>query len=272
LPPDDPTGDEPDPETSSAHLRPPTADGRDGPDDAIADAAGTPDAVPGLGRRGLAILVGLIIALLVCSNLANAFFPKLSTEYPLLLIAMSAANRNLILVGGQVPVVAYFVVGAIRLLIPDVLFYLLGYHYGDRATTWMTRRTPRVGQLMGELERLFQRFGWAIVLFLPLLIPSNPICLVAGAARMRPRVFWSLNAVGIVGRLVVMLWLGDVFSEPIDWLLGFISDYRLPLTVVTVGLVGFTFWRETRAGTSDIQQLLEMEEELEPEPEDGNRP
>jgi membrane protein DedA with SNARE-associated domain len=215
------------------------------------------------GKARLSILVGAIIFLLVCSNLANAFFPTLSTEYPLLLIAGSAANRNLILASGQVPFYAYFVVAVIRLILPDIAFFYLGYDYGDRALGWMERRTPRMGQMMRELERLFGRFGWAIVIFLPLLIPSNPVCLIAGASRMRPRLFWALDLIGIVLRVLVMFWIGDLFEDAIGSILDFISRYRVPLTAVTVGIVGFTFWRETRAGTSDIQQLYELEDELE---------
>jgi membrane protein DedA with SNARE-associated domain len=219
------------------------------------------------GKARLSILIGTIIALLVAANLGNAFFPTLSTEYPLILIALSAANRNLILASGQLPFVAYFVVATIRLILPDIAFFYLGYDYGDRALAWMERRTPRVGAMLRELESLFGRFGYFIVVLAPLLIPSNPICLVAGASRMRPRVFWALNLFGIVARVLIMMWIGDVFSDAVGWLLDFIASYRIPLTVVTVGLVGFTFWRETRAGTSKIQQLLELEDELEDEME-----
>jgi membrane protein DedA with SNARE-associated domain len=279
LRPDDPTGEVPAPDARPAtgadadpglpaapepdRERPaPAVPDPDPEGGATSGSAGRSDE-PRPGRARLSVLISAIVVLLVCSNLANAFFPTLSTEYPLVLIALSAANRNLILASGQVPFVAYFFVATFRLILPDIAFYLLGYDYGDRALGWMERRTPRVGAMMRELESLFGRFGYVIVLVLPLLIPSNPICLIAGAARMRPRVFWTLNLIGIVGRVLIMLWIGDVFSGAVDWLLDFIAQYRLPLTAVTVGIVGFTFWRETRSGTSDIQQLLELEDELE---------
>ena len=248
LPSDDPTGDQPEANPTGA------AAGRDGPRP---------------GRARLSILVGTIVVLLVAANLGNAFFPTLSTEYPLVLIALSAANRNLILASGQLPFVAYFVVATIRLILPDIAFFYLGYDYGDRALGWMERRTPRMGAMLRELERLFGRYGYFIVPLAPLLIPSNPICLVAGASRMRPRIFWTLDLIGIVGRVLIMAWIGDTFEGAVSWLLDFIAEYRIPLTIVTVGLVGFTFWRETRAGTSDIQQLFELEDELETDA-DGN--
>jgi membrane protein DedA with SNARE-associated domain len=215
------------------------------------------------GKAWPSFLIGLIVVLLTASYLSNAWFPTLSTEYPLVLIGLSSANRNLVLASGQVPFAAYFAVAFVRLLLPDFAFYYLGYDFGDRSLTWMERRTPRIGEMLRELERLFGRYGWAIVVFAPLLIPSNPICLVAGASRMRPRVFWTLDAIGIVLRILVMAWLGQTFEGAVDWLLDFIAEYRLPLTVVTVSLVGFVFWRETRAGTSGFQELRRLEDEIE---------
>ncbi len=219
---------------------------------------------PGLGRRNLTLLVAPIIALVVASNLGNAFFPTLSTEAPLLLIALNAANRNLVLAAAQLPFAPYLAVGVIRLLIPDIFFYALGHFYGDRAIVWMEQRTPRFGTMMRYLEDLFGRYGHAIVM----VFPNNPVCLVAGAAHMRPRVFWTLNVIGTIGRVLLMWWIGDVFQGTIDSILGFIGDYRLPLTVVTVGLVGFTFLREVRTGSTEIQQLLDLDDDPEPSGED----
>jgi len=218
-------------------------------------------------RSGLTLLVGPIIALVIASNLGNAFFPTLSTEQPLLLIMLNAANRNLVLAAAQVPFVAYAVVGVVRLLLPDVFFYLLGFFYGDRAIVWMEQRTPRFGTIMRQLEDLFGRYGHALVL----VFPNNPVCLLAGAAHMRPRTFWTLNIIGTIGRVLLMWWIGDIFQDTIDVVLDFIGQYRLPLTVVSFGLVGFTVWREMRAGTSEIQQLLELEEDLEPESDADDR-
>ena len=46
---------------------------------------------------------------------------------------MNARNRNLILVTNQLDAVSYYVVGTLRLLLSDPLFFLIGYWYGDTA-------------------------------------------------------------------------------------------------------------------------------------------
>ena len=230
-----------------------------GDDEEGAPAFEVPDVVRvPLDRRHLALVVVPIIAMVIATNVGNALFPTLSTENPLLLIALSAPNRNLIIASHHTPLVAYAVVGFARLLAPDWFFYTLGDHYGDRAITWMERRTPNLGLLMRQLEQLFGRFGHALVV----IMPNNPVCLIAGAARMPKKVFWTLNVGGTIGRLIIMWWIGEAFQAQIDAILGFIADHRVPFLAVTIGLVAISGLREWRAGTSEIQQLIELEDEL----------
>lgn len=246
---------------------PPAGPGPDPADDPTVAAGAGPGAAGGrtreggpvLSRGGLTLLVAPIIVLVVINNIGNALFPTLSTQNPLLLIAMTPAIRNLVIAASQVDFWAYFPVGFVRLLAPDPFFYLLGFYYGGQAVDWMEHRTKTVGTLMRQLEELFGRYGHVLVL----IMPNNPICLLAGAARMRPRVFWALNVVGTIGRLLLMAWIGQQFQSAIDTLLEWITAYRTPLLVVTVTLVGVTTFRELRTGTSEIQSLLSLEEELE---------
>jgi membrane protein DedA with SNARE-associated domain len=223
-----------------------------------ADAAQPAERV-GPTRSRAALVIVPIIALVIGNNLGNAFFPTLVTEKPLLLIALSPSNRNFVLVSNSVEPFWFYLVGTVRLLAPDPLFFLLGRWYGEAAIAWMERRTPTFGQLMRTLERWFGKASWPLVT----AIPNNPVSLLAGAAGMAVVVFATLDVIGTIGRLVLLDWVGDIFSGPIDWLIELISQYRLPFLAVTIGLVGFTAIREWRAGTSQIEQLLELEEQLE---------
>ena len=60
------------------------------------------------GRHTLKLLVVPIVALIVISNVGDALAPKLVESNPLLLIAMNARNRNLILVTNQLDAVSYY--------------------------------------------------------------------------------------------------------------------------------------------------------------------
>ena len=72
---------------------------------------------------------------------------------------LSSQNRYLILVVNQLDSLSYYSVGLIRLLLPDPLFYLLGYWYGDAAVRWMESRTATVGGMLRRLEQTFRKWG-----------------------------------------------------------------------------------------------------------------
>ena len=114
------------------------------------------------------------------SNVGDALAPKLVDEHPLLLIAMNARNRNLILVTNQLDAVSYYVVATLRLLLSDPLFFLIGYWYGDTALTWMEQRTKTYGTMLRQWERWFGKAAYPLVF----IAPNNVICLFAGAAGM----------------------------------------------------------------------------------------
>jgi membrane protein DedA with SNARE-associated domain len=122
----------------------------------------------------------------------------------------------------------------------------------------MERRTPTFGGLMRSLEKAFRRWGYPLVF----IAPNNWICLLAGSAGMSPLLFLALNLTGTIARLVLIMLLGEAFEAPINWVLGFISDYRVPLLVLSVAVVGFTMWSESRKGTSEIEQLRRLESDL----------
>ncbi len=217
-----------------------------------------PAAPPRPSRRKAALVITPIIVLIVGNYAGGALFPSLVTDHPLLLIILSPSNRNFVFVADRIDPTAYFVFGTLRLLAPDPLFFLLGRWYGDAAIAWMERRTPTYGQLMRTLERWFSKASWPIVT----VIPNNPVCLLAGAAGMSVGLFAALNVIGTIGRLILLKVTGKLLANPIGWLLDLIAQYRLPLLAVSFTLVGFTVFREWRAGTSQIEQLLELEDEM----------
>jgi len=150
------------------------------------------------------------------------------------------------------------------LLLSDPLFYILGYYYGDTATKWMERQAPTYGRMMRTAEQWFGVAAYPLVF----LAPNNYICLFAGAAGMSIPVFLALNVTGTFFRLWIIQVIGNVFDKPIDAILGFIQDYRIPLLVLSFALVGFSVWNERRQGGEDeITGLRHLEDELESEAE-----
>ncbi len=204
-------------------------------------------------------MVAPLILLVIAANLGDAFMPYLVDNNPLLLIALNARNRNLALVTNQLDALSYYAVGFVRLVLSDPLFYLLGWFYGDAAVKWVERNTHTLGDTLRWVERNFKNFALPLVF----AFPNNFICLFAGAAGMRPLVFAIANVSGTILRLYVIRALGETFSGPLDWLVEFIGNYRIPLLVVSIALVIFTFFNERKRGSGELTGLTQLPEVLE---------
>jgi len=228
------------------------------------DRGSEPARHPPPGRHTLKLLAVPIVGLIILSNAGNALAPDLVNRHPLQLIAMNASNRNLILVTNQLDALSYYLVGCLRLLVADPLFFLIGYWYGDTALQWMERRTKTFGQTLRQWERWFGKAAYPIVF----VAPNQYICLFAGAAGMSTIGFFATNISGTLVRLYLIRRLGEAFEAPIDDVLGFISDYRIPLLVVSIVLFGVTTVNELRRGKDELESLAEavVDEESQDDP------
>jgi membrane protein DedA with SNARE-associated domain len=219
--------------------------------------------LPG-GRRRLTLLVVPMVIVAIASYIGDALSPTLLVEAPLLLVALVPRNRVLVLAAPQLAFVPFFVVGMVRLALTDPLYYLFGRWYGDRAIAWAEHHSgaPRT---VRAIERWFRRLAYPVVL----VAPNSLVCVLAGATGMSVPGFLIANLGGTALRMVLIWFLGDIFSEPLLDVVGFIADYRWWFTGITIVLVAFSIWRARRAGTSDLETVEEVEAELEEEPSEG---
>jgi len=98
---------------------------------------------------------------------------------------------------------------------------------------WADRNAGAIGRFGRHIERWFVARGGIVVVALPMPLTS----LLAGSAAMARALFLALFAVGVSIRLVLLVWMGDVFGGPLDSLLDFLRQYRWWLTGVTTALV-----------------------------------
>jgi len=209
-------------------------------------------------RRTVTLIVTPIIILVICGWIGDASAAYLVDHHPVWLIALNARNRNLLLVTNYVDPAPYYVVGTLRLLLSDPLFYLLGHLYGDAAVQWMESKAPTYGKLMRSAEQFFSIAAYPLVFF----APNNFICLFAGASGMAIPVFLVLNISGTIVRLYALRVTGDIFDKPIQRVLEFIRDYRVPLIIASVLLVAFSIWNERRQGGTEIDALTHLDDDL----------
>jgi len=206
-------------------------------------------------------LVAPIIALVVINYLGAAFVPTLAPDYPLLLIAMNPRNAHLILVANNIAFWAFVLVGSMRLLISDPLFYLLGYEHGDAGKRWIDRQVQGSGRIIAALERWFPRISWLLVF----AAPNNIVSLLAGITRMRFAVFAALNIAGTLTRLLLIWWFADLVQDQLNWILDIFTRYRWQLTAITIAVVGLQVIMSVRGDKGDVHDLIELEHEIEDE-------
>lgn len=227
-----------------------------------------PDRLPGVttgqdtartppGKHTLKLLIIPVVALMVCTQVANAMWATLYEDHPLLLIALSSINRYLILVSDQLDAWSYYLVGTARLIVSDPLFFLLGYWYGDKALEWMEAKSPSYGPMLRTGQTWFGKAAWPLVL----IAPNNWICLFAGAAGMRVMTFFALNLIGTVGRLYLIRVFGDAFSGPIDDVRDFIGEYQVWFLAASIVIVLISLRGELRRG-GDLEELVNLDETL----------
>jgi membrane protein DedA with SNARE-associated domain len=219
--------------------------------------AAVPDR-PTPSRRTLALLVTPIVVLVIMSNIGDLLTTTWAQDHPLALISLNARNRILVLTTNQLDTVPYYVVGTLRLLLSDPLFYLLGMLYGDNAVAWMERKAPTYGDLLRKVEKFFGKAAYPLIF----IAPNNYICLFAGAAGMPVGFFLILNVSGTVLRLYLIRVVGATFDEPIQNVLDFFARYRLQLLILSFFLVALSVMAERRKGKGEIGTIRDLEAEL----------
>lgn len=208
-------------------------------------------------RASLTLLVVPMVAVTAVAQVGDALAPTLLVEHPLLLVAMIPRTRYLVLTAPLVGVVPFFVVGLVRLVLTDPVFFAFGRRYGDVGIRWIERKSgsPRTVQ---TAERWFRKASHPIVA----VAPNNLVCVLAGATGMRTAPFLVLNLGGTAARMALVVWIGDVFSDQLLDVTDFVGRYRWWLTGISVSLVTISVWRARHTGRSEIETVGEVEAEL----------
>jgi len=186
-----------------------------------------------------------VLAVLGTGSLVGvAFSLYLVEESPLLLIALSPLGRHFVLVAPNVDPVAFVLVGGARRLVFYLACFFLGRALGPVGLVWIETRAAYFGRFVRWLEGVFQRGGHVVVL----LMAGPTTSTLAGISRMGVGAFVVLASISLFFRLVVLFAFAEAFREPIEAILDWIAEYRLPGTVVlVVGIVAWQAWRRRRA-------------------------
>lgn len=211
-------------------------------------------------RIPLPWLLAPVVVLSIAGYITDILGPKLITEHPLLQMFFNPRNRYLLLAAPQVDAVPYYIVGFIRLILTDPIAYVLGWQYGDSAIRWVEQKMGDSNGLIRKIERWFGKAAPLVIL----IAPSFNWCVLAGASRMKPKLFVALNITGTIGRLVLFRLAGDAFEDQLESVLDFVQRYQWWLVGLSFVIVAI---QVGRGGAGAIESPAELAAEIEAEGE-----
>ena len=209
------------------------------------------EARPKPSRRTLILLVAPIIVITSMGFIATAFTPALAARHPLLLIALDARNRFLVL-AREVDIVPFVLVAILRRTFSDPLFYLLGRFYGEGAVRWLEKKAG-FGDLVTVAEKFFQKASYPMVF----VFPGAIVCALAGQTGMSPVGFMLTNLAGTLTAILLVRAFSDAISSPVESLLGFFDRNIVVTTIVSVTVVVLSLVLNRYQGklTADLEEL-----------------
>lgn len=205
------------------------------------------------------LVFGTIIATIVAGWVGDALWASLVDRSPVVLIALNAKPRYLLLTVNQLHPWVYYPFATFRLLATKPLVWLVGSWYGPRAMQWAERRSERGGRVVRWAERHFGRYG-SLIIF---ITSNNVVCLLAGSSGYPLAWFMVLAVVGTMLRLWLIDLLGEAFTRPIDQFIGWVGDHRLPIVALSITVVVVGIWWERRSGGSEFDEFAELEAAME---------
>lgn len=192
----------------------------------------------------LAAFVGLV----VCTNVAGATWAKLLESSPETLLLLSSRNRYLVLaLGADVSAVAYWTIGFVRIAAAFLVCHLIGRAYSTTALQWFVKYLGVTPEALEQFDRAFDKAEWVII---PFFSGSNLIAALSGIHRTPPRRLALLLSIGIIGRLVLIWWLAQIFEEELEDFVGWLQKYSWWLVGISVALVLLVNVRNFRKGAA----------------------
>lgn len=190
------------------------------------------------------IWVVAFVALVICTQLSS-IITSLAKDHPLLLISMSARNRNIVLTAPSLPVWQWMLAAGLRLAASAIVCHMIGRCYGDRALKWFWRFLGMPQEQVAKFEQSVAKAEWFVV---PFFVGSNIVWALTGAAETTWKRLVPMFAVGIVVRFLLLWWLSEVFRDQLLKITNWMSDNQLWLIGVSLVVVVLVNARNFRKG------------------------
>jgi len=178
------------------------------------------------------MLISAIVVFNIIGKIGDAVGPAMVGSYPISLLFLNASNTHCILTTTTVAFVPWLIIGVARRFCEDPLYFYAGWKYREACLGMLRDYSPDMAEGLDKAEELFKSNLYVAVV----LNPGATVCSLAGASRMPPIAFFSLNISSTAAQLVLMRYICVQFPDKIDWVLGQIKQYMLIFLAVMVGI------------------------------------
>lgn len=205
----------------------------------------------GKGRARLALLLVVPLATIIAGFVGTALSPKLLVEQPALLVALDPRPTHLILAAPAMPLYLFVVIGALRWLVADPFFFMLGSERGPAAIAWLEARSGKLGRRsIAFMRRVVDRWALPMTFF-----AAGPlVCLLIGMnGKMSARRFAITNVIGTICTMFLLRLVGLELAGPVAVVTSFVASHMPELTAGTCAFVAvavFSRWRKAVASPS----------------------
>jgi len=180
-------------------------------------------------------LIAAIVVFNVLGKIGDAIGPAMVGSRPLQLLVLNASNTHCILTTTTVAFVPWLVVGVFRRFCEDPLYFYAGWKYREACLGMLREWSPDMADGFDKAENLFRKNLYVAVA----VNPGATVCSLAGASRMPPMAFFTLNTGSTAAQLVLMRYICLMFPGRIDEALEMIRSYMMILLAVMVGMTLF---------------------------------
>jgi membrane protein DedA with SNARE-associated domain len=174
------------------------------------------------------VLIACVVALWVLGLVTGGAAPELLKNHPLTLMALAPRYRYMVVASPRIALAPFMGVGVLRLLASDPIYFMLGWVFGDKALAFFEDALGE--QAMNSTRQFFVKAGTVMALFF-----AGPIiCVLAGAARLNPKRFFTLDALGTIAVVAALRAFSNQLKGPINWFLRFNAKNSRTLLILSV--------------------------------------
>jgi len=177
-------------------------------------------------------LIAAIVVFNVIGKIGDAVGPAMVGSKPLQLLLLNASNTHCILTTTTVHFLPWILVAVGRRFCEDPLYFFAGWRYREACLGMLRTYSPNMADGIDKAEELFKKNLYVAVA----LNPGATVCSLAGASKMPPVAFFSLNVGSTAGQLLIIKYVCLQFPSRIDEVLGFISKYMIAFLALMVGI------------------------------------